>query len=77
MANTAHRNLIRDITLLGPVSQPAHFMRPGRVEGPAGCREQAVLPAAHHGEKVHCMGLLLPPLLLDIFVSAYFGFPLR
>ena len=61
MANTAHRNLIRDITLLGLVSQSACFMRPGGMEGPAGCREQAVLPAAHLEEKVHCIGLLLPP----------------
>ena len=61
MANIAHRNLIRDITLLDLVSQSSCFMRPGRMEGPVGCRELAVLPAAHLEKKVHYMGLLLPP----------------
>ena len=67
-ATTAHTNPVCDITLLGLVSQPTLFIRPGGVGGPMELRDLAVLPAAHHEKEAHHIGLLLPPKLLDVLV---------
>lgn len=60
-ATTAHTNAIYDIALLGLVSQPARFIRPGGAGGPVERRELAILPAAHPEKEAHHIGLLLPP----------------
>lgn len=54
-------NPIYDITLLGFVSQPAHFIVLGGVESPVEHRELVVVPAEHPEKKALCFGLLFPP----------------
>lgn len=60
-ATTADTNPVYDITLLGLVSQPPRFVRPGGAGSPVQRRELAVLPAADPQEKAHHVRLLLPP----------------
>lgn len=72
-ATAAHTNPIYDVTLLGLVAQAARLVGPGGAGGPVQRRELAVLPAAHPEQEAHYIGLLLPPQLLDVLVSAHLG----
>lgn len=74
-ATTVHTNPVNDITLLGLVSQPVHFISPGGAGGAEEHRELANTPAAHPEKKPHYIGLLLPPQLLDVLVSTHLGLP--
>jgi hypothetical protein len=73
-ATTTDGNAVDDVALLGLVAETPGLVGASGVVDPADLGELPVLPSADAEEEAEHIALLLAPELLEVLVSAHFGF---